>query len=223
MSNNHSNKTTLFIIEKQPLSRAGYTMIFGTDATIEIVGESDDLSSGMEKIAATKPAVILLRVDNVDRDLEELSVVRASHPESKVLILSEELEPAAVAKFIGAGASGCCCRNVNVENLLAAIHAIAAGGMWFDPSASAIMRGFLSGDLQLSNSQSGPPSPSVTPVLTERENEILRQLAAGLTNQQIAERLHLSVETVKTYVRRIMDKSAIRSRRELLIKYKKRP
>jgi DNA-binding NarL/FixJ family response regulator len=219
MPNKHRT-VTLFLIERQELSRTGFRLIFEMDEGIEIVGEGDEIESSVETICQLQPRVVLLRADAVEPDVDHIRNLRAQAPDTDILVLTDIIEANAISKFIAAGANGCCSRNVNVENLLVAVRSVAAGGMWFGPTAANVVRAVLRGELSLASQfVRSHDQTSIPASLTDRESEILKRVAQGLTNQQIAERLHLSVETVKTYIRRIMDKSSIRNRRELVARF----
>lgn len=220
MPNPSNQRISLYLIERQELSRTGFRLIFEMDEGIQIIGESDDLETAMADVIEKNPCVVLVRADVIDKDVEQVRQLKEKLPDTNVLVLSDNLETLVVSQFIGANASGYCSRNVNVQNLLVAVRAVSTGGMWFGPAGAQIIRGVLRGDLNVPSQFGRAGEYSGVPAsLTEREAEILKRVSQGLTNQQIAERLHLSVETVKTYIRRIMDKSSIRSRRELVVRY----
>lgn len=215
---NSAKKIYLYIVETQELSRAGYRLVFDMDKGVEIAGEFDNLNSAAANFGDQQPNVLLFHVEDVDQDSVDLSRFKEKHPDANILVLADEIDMTFVSKFLAAHASGFCTRNVTVESLLVAVRAVAAGGIWFGPTMHNLIRDWCSTAVDVP--AGARHDIDIAVALTERENEILKRVSQGMTNQQIADQLHLSVETVKTYVRRIMDKSAIRSRRELVARYR---
>ncbi len=211
------NTIKITIVERHELSRAAYRLFFATDPRFEIVAEVETIEDAGSQIPLTQPRVILIHAKHPETECDQIKLMKQSFPQVQVLALTDTEDSATIGRLVSAGVSGCCSSNVSVQNLLVAVSAVAVGGMWFGPSLAATMRAVLRGD-GVPGQPVGEAAPR--PVLTERESEILRRLAQGLTNQQIAERLHLSVETVKTYIRRIMDKSSVRRRQDLVARYR---
>jgi DNA-binding NarL/FixJ family response regulator len=206
----------LFVIDDEELSRTGFCLLFAKDERIELVGNGETLSDSLPAIESCRPDVIVVKAqvtgEQIAAPIEEL-LKRC--PQVHVLAVLELLDPDLIARLIKDGVSGICSVRINVESLLLAIHATASGSIWFGPRVSDVIRNLVSGSANAMNDQAHR-SRLLAASLTERESEILKLMSRGLTNQQIAGELHLSVETVKTYIRRIMDKSAIRTRRQLL-------
>ena len=212
-------QTNLYIVEDNEVGRIGFRLIFERDPLINIAGESSSAPSAIEEIMEAKPDVILLKREMPEVNGIELTrQLRDQFPEAKVLLFTSHIDPEDMAAFLAAGGSGCCLSSISVENLILAIRSVANGALWFGQSAAEPIRSLVT---NYSQQPAGAPPNEKTfrPVpLTERENDVLRLIADGLTNQQIAEKLNVSTETVKTHIRRIMDKSAIRKRRELIAK-----
>ncbi len=199
----------VFIADDHPVVLAGVRSLLSGDPQLEIVGEAREGETALRRAIELKPAIMVLDLsmpglNGVEVTRQLLSEV----PDCKVVILTVHEDRAYLRKLMEVGASGYVLKRSVAEDLLRAIHAVAAGGVYLDPSiaAHAIDR--------------TPGRPSETAAggadLSEREVEVLRLTAVGHSNKAIASILQISVKSIETYKARAMDKLGFRSRVELV-------
>jgi DNA-binding NarL/FixJ family response regulator len=177
------------IVDDHALVRAGLRTEL-SNAGFEIAGEAGDGPEGLALIAERHPDVAIVDIALPGFDGIELTKrIKAAYPQTRVVILTMHEIERDVASAVAAGADAYCVKNSGTDTILAAVRAAAEGAAYFDPQiAHIVLR-----------------SVSDTP-LTEREVQILRLIAEGTNNLDIADRLSLSLGTVKGHVRDILDK-----------------
>jgi DNA-binding NarL/FixJ family response regulator len=199
----------VFIADDHPVVLAGVRSLLSGDPGVEIVGEARDGETALRMAIELKPAIMVL--DLSMPGLNGVEVARqllAEFPDCKVIVLTVHEDRSYLRKLIEVGAVGYVLKRSVAEDLLRAIHAVAAGGIYLDPSiaAHAIDR--------------TPSKPSEAAVggadLSEREVEVLRLTAVGHSNKAIAGILQISVKSIETYKARAMDKLGFHSRVELV-------
>jgi DNA-binding NarL/FixJ family response regulator len=198
------------LVDDQRLVRAGLRMLCETTADVEVVGEAGDGHEAMRLVARLRPEVVLmdLRMPGVD-GITATARILAAHPATRVLVLTtfdddEHLYPA-----LTAGAHGFLGKDAPPEQLLDAIRRTAAGESPFSPP---VLRRLLRAAVDAHRS----PAPKL-PGLTDREHDVLALVADGLSNAEIAERLHVAVSTVKTHVAALMTKTGATNRVRLAL------
>jgi two-component system response regulator NreC len=198
----------LLLADDHAVLRAGLGMLLGAQADIEIVGEAANGIEVSRLAAALRPDVVLLdlsmpgpRSGTVIRD-----VLRAS-PDTRVLILTMHDDTAYMRSALSAGASGYLVKRAADSELLSAIRAVHAGRTFVDMTRA---NDALPRAAQAPTGSSKPPKP-----LSKRERQVLRLLAQGNSNQQIADVIRLSVKTVETYRTRLSEKLGLKGRAEL--------
>ena len=206
----------VLLADDQPLIRAGFRMFVEPDPEVEIVGEA---GTGREAVALARSAradVVLMDIRMPDMDgIEATRQIAAAEDLAgvRVLVLTTFENDDNVVLALRAGASGFLGKHVDPVDLLHAIRVVAAGEALLSPAAT---RGLVSRFLS-------QPVPSALPAalelggLTDREREVLALVAYGLSNDEIAERLHLSPLTVKTHINRAMSKLGVRDRAQLVV------
>ncbi|MGN7782372.1 response regulator [Mycolicibacterium sp. 22603] len=202
--------TRVVIADDQRLVRAGLRMLFDSTEDIEVVAEASDGAQAVRATAELLPDVVLmdLRMPGVD-GITATEQIRSAQVDSKILVLTtfdddEHLYPA-----LAAGASGFLVKDTEPSELIAAVRRVAAGELVL--SAHVLQR------LVVRAVDARGPG-SVEPVtLTEREEDVLPLVIEGMSNQEIAARLHLGVTTVKTHVANLMTKLGAQNRVQLAV------
>ena len=209
--------TTVLLVDDQALLRMGFRLVLEAEDDLEVVGEADDGRSALSQARALRPDVVLMDVRMPGMNgIEATETLVRELPGSRVLILTTfDLDEYAFAA-LRAGASGFLLKNAEPTELVAAIRAVASGDAVISPRVTRRMLEIFSGHLP----EPGAPSTGLDPRLAEltpRELEVLRAVAEGLSNAEIAERFFLSEATVKTHVGRILAKLGVRDRVQAVI------
>jgi DNA-binding NarL/FixJ family response regulator len=206
-------RVRVVIADDDDLMRAGLKAVLSSDESVDVVGEASDGVAALEEVRALRPDVVLMdvRMPNLDGVAATRELVTAS-PEAKVVILTTFEQDDYIFGALNAGASGFLLKRTSPEELIAAIHTVAAGESLLSPSVTrrVIDRmarqpvGEAAYDRRLDE-------------LTPREREVLEQVARGLSNREIADNLVIEESTVKTHVKRILMKLRLRDRVQAVI------
>jgi two-component system response regulator NreC len=197
----------VLIVDDHAVVRSGLKLLLAAEADIEVVAEAGDAREAVFEVRAQKPDIVLLDVAMPGRSgIDAIPDLIKEHPETKILILSMQDDAAYVREAFAAGASGYVLKEAADVELVAAVREIADGGRYVHPELGARL---IAADAAERARRDEDP-------LSEREHEILRLLALGHTNQEIAETLFLSVRTVETHRAHIMQKLRISTRAELV-------
>jgi DNA-binding NarL/FixJ family response regulator len=202
---------TVLVADDQRLVRSGFRLILRDDPEIEVVGEASD---GIEVLALAeelKPDVVLMdiRMPNLDGIAATERLLSEPDPPRVLVLTTFDLDEYVFAA-LRAGASGFLLKDAPEEQLLAAIRVAADGGALFSPS---VTRRLIERFVQLGEAS---PPPEIEE-LTAREVEVLKLMARGLTNGEIAQELVVSEHTVKTHVARVLQKLDLRDRTQAVI------
>jgi DNA-binding NarL/FixJ family response regulator len=203
---------TVLLVDDQRLVRAGLRMLLESTADLTVVGEAADGVEAVRLAAEHNPDLILmdLRMPGMDGATATAHIM-ASHPMTRVLVLTtfdddEHLYPA-----LAAGASGYLVKDTDPDDLLTAIRRTNDGELLFSP---ALLRRLVDRALTAAPE---PPDAAVAAVLTPRERDVLALVGEGYGNQEIADRLHLGVTTVKKHIANLMDKTGSDNRVRLAV------
>ncbi|NWG16088.1 MAG: response regulator transcription factor [Chloroflexi bacterium] len=176
---------------------------------IQVVGEADSGATAVELAKTLQPDLMLLDIRMPDGDgLQALAQIKIVSPTTSVIMLTTYANPGYLARAISSGASGYLSKEVNPEQIVRAVRAAAAGDELID-------RDLLQSALAQVVDQSAPtPEPTEIPIesLSEREQEVLRLIVTGMNNALIADTLNVSLATVKTHVRHILEKLHVSDR-----------
>ncbi|MCL5045343.1 MAG: response regulator transcription factor [Actinobacteria bacterium] len=207
------DKIRVLLVDDHTILREGIKMLLEAQPDVEVVGEAEDGEEAVAKARALKPDVVLMDVAMPKLNgLEATRQIKKEDPGAQVLILSMHETEEYILPILEAGASGYVVKQTAAQELVSAIRAVYNGNSFLYPTvARKVIESFLR------RSQPAKPDPAHD-VLTERELEILKMVAEGLTNQQIAEKLFLSIKTVQAHRANIMEKLDIHDRVEL-VKY----
>ncbi len=207
----------VLLVDDQPLLRHGFRLILASQDDIEVVGEAGDGDEAVRLTRQLDPDVVLMDVRMPRTDgIEATRQITAAAPRSKVVILTTfDVDEYAFAG-LKAGASGFLLKDVLPMDLVSSIRVVAAGDAVIAPS---VTRRLLDAFAQQLPGTPADPSVArdVLHPLTARERDVFSELAAGLTNAEIAQKLVLSEATVKTHVGHILDKLALRDRIQAVI------
>lgn len=212
----------VFIAESDDITRCGLRQILGSFPNIRVVGEALDGQSTASQVVQLKPNVVVVDLDLPGLGgVETTARIRKDLPEARIMILASSEDDSNIYRALSAGATGFCLKNTSSVRLKLAVESIAEGAGWLDPY---LCQRVLTATA-LAFSKSGPElSSQLDPeaLLSDREMDVMRLLAQGLSNREIAERLVLSPETVKTHVKHIMGKLSVRDRTQAVLMYLKR-
>ncbi len=200
----------VLIADDHAVLRAGLRLLLNNQPDMEAVGEASTARETLEKAADLHPDVILL--DITMPDMSGLSILRSLQeraPQARILVLTMHADEDYLREALRLGASGYVVKSAADQELLAAIRAVMRGGVYIHPSMTRIL---------LENLMPVNQSPTHDPWddLSEREQQVIRRVALGYTNREIAEQLHLSVKTVETYRARAMEKLGLKTRAQLV-------
>ena len=210
--------TTVLLVDDQALLRMGFRLVIESEPDLEVVGEASDGRVALDQVAALAPDVVVMDVRMPGMDgIEATRRVVAEHPGTRVLVLTTfDVDEYAFAA-LRSGASGFLLKNARPHDLVEAIRTVAAGSSVVAPRVLRRMLDLFAPHLptgeQPANDGLDPRLRSLTP----RELDVLRCVAEGLSNAEIAERLVLSSTTVKTHVGNLLAKLGVRDRVQAVI------
>lgn len=205
----------VLLVDDHQVLRAGLSMLMNAHPHLEVVGEAGNGLDALSQVQATKPDVVVMDLSmGPHSGLEAISKIRSTYPNTYVLVLSMHTDVSYVRTALAAGASGYVAKSAADTELLTAVQAVARGRMFLDlPLEDAAEGGRTVGPYPVGMAA----QPRVPPqALSRREREVLRRIAQGFTNLQVAEELSLSVKSVETYRARVLDKLGLRTRAELV-------
>lgn len=195
------------LVDDHAVVRSGLRLLLDAHEDIEVVGEAGNAKDAIFRARALKPDVMLLDVVMPgESGIEVLPALLRESPDTKVLVLSMQDDPSYVREAFGAGASGYVLKEAADEEVVSAVREIASGGHYVHPALGARM---VAAEAQERAAAEADP-------LSEREREVLRLLALGHTNQEIAQELYISVRTAESHRAHIMQKLRIATRAELV-------
>jgi two-component system response regulator NreC len=197
----------VLIVDDHAVVRSGLRLLLAQEPDIEPVGEAGTGREAVFEARTLKPHVILMDVVMPDQTgLEVLPTLLHENPDAKVLLLSMQDDPRYVREALAAGASGYVLKEAADAEVVAAVREVARGGRYINPELGARL---VTADAEAERRAEEDP-------LSDREREVLRLLALGHTNQEIAKQLFISVRTAETHRAHIMQKLRLESRAELV-------
>ena len=202
-------KTKIIIADDHAVLRAGLKMLLNAQEDMLVVGEATNGQEALATVREHLPDLLLLDISMPKTDgLQILSQVKHAHPNVRVLILTMHEEEGYLRRALEAGAAGYCPKSAADAELISAIRAVMRGNVYIHPSHAKLLL-----DKMIPPAED---SRAVSTELSERERAVLRLVALGNTNQDIAVQLSLSVKTVETYRARGMEKLGLTSRAALV-------
>ncbi|MEU9588484.1 response regulator transcription factor [Streptomyces sp. NPDC048193] len=204
----------VLIADDQQMVRQGFTVLLNTQPDIEVVGQAVDGLDAVAKVAGLAPDVVLMDIRMPELGgIEATRRITGATPQIRVLVLTTFDLDEYVYEALRAGASGFLLKDASADQLAEAVRVVAAGDALLAPG---ITRRLLN---EFSRLREGPRAPLKERVggLTERETEVLTLIAQGLSNAEIATRLVVAEQTVKTHVGRILVKLGLRDRTQAAV------
>ena len=205
-----STPSRVLMVDDHPVVLAGLNALVEADPDFEVVGKARDGRTALRLAKQLLPDVVVLDISMPEMNgIEVATALLAERPDCRVLVLTVHEDRAYLRQLVEAGVSGYLLKRSASEELIRALHAVVAGGMYLDPAiAGKVVGRPARGAL---HSQLGQAAE-----LSERETDVLRLVAGGHSNKEISARLNISVKTVETYKARAMEKLGYRSRVELV-------
>jgi DNA-binding NarL/FixJ family response regulator len=203
----------LLLVDDDDLMRAGLQAVLSSDEAVTVVGEASDGREAVDQVSALRPDVVLMDVRMPAMDgISATREVLAARPEAKVVILTTFEQDDYIFGALSAGASGFLLKRTKPEELIAAVHTIAAGDSLLSPSVTRTVIERMAAQPVVASS-----ADKRLEELTPREREVLALIARGLSNSEIAAAFVIEQSTVKTHVKRILMKLRLRDRVQAVI------
>jgi two-component system response regulator NreC len=197
----------IVVVDDHAVVRSGLRLLLNAEEDMEVVGDAGNVREAVFEVRAASPDIVLLDVTMPDESgIEGLPKLLHEAPDAKVLMLSMEDDPSYVREAFAAGASGYVLKEAVDAEVVAAVRDVAAGKRYVHPALGARM---VAADAAAQAATAADP-------LSDREREVLRLLALGHTNQEIAKQLYISVRTAETHRAHIMRKLQLSTRAELV-------
>lgn len=200
------NNLRVLLVEDDELFRLGLVVRLQQETEIEILAEAIDGEMAVELTNQYLPDVVLLDVGLPGiGGVEACRQIKQLHPNIPVLVLTSHFKKQLIEQLIAVGASGYCLKGIEAETLILALRSVAAGASWWDAATTAEIRATFFKSTPVQEAKENNP-------LTSRETEILALIAAGKSNNQIAQQLHITIGTVRVHVHAILQKLEVRDR-----------
>jgi two-component system response regulator NreC len=197
--------TTIVVADDHAVVRSGLRLLLDAEPELEVIAEAGDMPAAIETVQAQRPAVLVLDLNMPGGSgLDAITTLRASTPESAIVVLTMQNDPAFARRALQNGALAFVLKEAADDELLEAVRAAARGQTYLNPRLGA----------RMAKESTSPPEPPDD--LTDRERDVLRRIALGHTNTEIAGQLYLSVRTVETHRAHIQQKLSRSSRAELV-------
>jgi two-component system response regulator NreC len=209
-------KVRILLCDDHAVVRHGLRLMIAAEPDLEVLGEASSAAEAVERVTELGPDVLLLDITMPGGGgIGALERIRKASPTTRVLMLTMHDDPEYLRVALVSGAAGFILKNAASPELISAIRTVHQGRTYVDPTlGGAALRGILGGDGSGGGAvpgKGGNPADRLSP----REVEVLRQLALGYTNKEIAGRLELSVKSVETYRARLSEKLGLSGRAEL--------
>ncbi len=197
--------TRIVLVDDHAVVRSGLRFVLEAEPGFEVIAEAGTVEDTLRKVRAIRPEVLVLDLNlGADSSLDAIPQIRADTPETAIVVLTMQDEPAFARQALQAGAAAYVLKEAADDELVEAVRIAAGGGTYLNPALGARLA-------------AEPPAPAGPPDdLTQREVDVLRLIALGNTNQEIADQLYLSVRTVESHRSHIQRKLGRTTRAELV-------
>lgn len=200
-----SQPIRVLLVEDHALMRRGMLGQFALEADFEVVGEAVNGAQAVELAAQIEPDIVLMDIDLPIMDgITATQKIKSDRSSTRILAVSAFDNDTQVMGMLAAGADGYCLKSIEWEQLIAVMHLIQGGGAYLDPPVARKVARMLKPVLTV--------AAAYQPILSSRERDVLKLVAEGRSNPEIAEQLFLSLGTVKSYVRMILNKLSVDDR-----------
>lgn len=200
----------VLMVDDHPVVLAGLKALVEADTDFRVVGEARDGRTALQLAKELQPDVVVLDISMPEMNgIEVATVLLTDQPQCRVLVLTVHEDRAYLSQLLELGVSGYLLKRSASDELIRAMHAIIAGGMYLDPAVAGKVVGRPARD-------AASPQAGQTADLSGRETDVLRLVACGHSNKEISARLNISVKTVETYKARAMEKLGCRTRVEVV-------
>jgi len=203
----------IVLADDHTLVRDGLRRVIEAEADFKVVGEAANAAATIAEVAAQRPDILLLDVSMPGGGgIAALDEIRKASPATRILVLTMHEDPAYLRVALVSGASGFLLKHAAGRELVAAIRAVLQGRTYVDPTLAgvALHEALRPAQLSQASRESGPDR------LSPRETQVLRDLALGFTNKEVAERLAVSIKSVETYRARLFEKLGLERRADLV-------
>lgn len=230
------NTIRVVLIEDHDLTRVGIKAALQQEEGFEVVGDARDAKSGLKLLNATQPDIAIVDVGLPDATGIELtqnfkqSQEGEETPQTKILIMTMQDNPDTVLAAFAAGADSYCMKDASIDKLADALRTTVAGNPWIDPAIARIVLQQSQKAYTKVGATAAPETITINRLseeesqtiqaypLTERELDVLRLIVNGCSNAEIAEQLYITVGTVKTHVRNILNKLCVNDRTQIAVR-----
>lgn len=204
-----SERIRVVVADDHPIVRQGLRLLLSVEPGFELVGEAKNGAEAVALVGKAQPDVVVLDLMMPEMDgLAAIGAIRRVNPASNILILTSFTDSEQVVAALQAGATGCMIKDSSPEDLLAAIRAVARGEGTLHPTVAQRL---------VKHIARPPVRRNAVSDLTARELEVLRCVGQGRSNQQIADELQVSIRTVHTHIRNILDKLDLENRIQIAL------
>jgi DNA-binding NarL/FixJ family response regulator len=204
----------VLVVDDHALFRRGLEMVLSQESDIEVVGEAGDGAEAVELAAQLLPDIVLMDVRMPRRSgIEACTAIKDVVPSAKIVMLTISDDEADLYDAIKAGASGYLLKEISIDEVAAAIRSVSGGQSLISPSMASKLLTEFATMIKKGDERQQLPAPR----LTDRELEVLKLVAKGLNNRDIAKELFISENTVKNHIRNILEKLQLHSRMEAVV------
>jgi two-component system, NarL family, response regulator len=209
-------KIRVMIVEDHSLARLGARAVLEKSDYINVVAEAENGNDAINQVLTAQPDVILMDIGMPVKDgIEATREIKSLHPQVKVIALSSHEDDVDIQRMVAAGANAYCLKAISSEQLVVAIQSVFSGEAWFDSMIASKV--FRSACESICNAQHETAYLRNKQALSQREMEVLVAIVDGCSNDEISKRLFISIETVKTHVRHIMEKLDAKDRTQAAV------
>jgi two-component system NarL family response regulator len=211
---NEPDRIRVLLVDDHALFRRGLLLVLESEDGIEVVGEAEDGEEAVRKAEELAPDVVLMdvRMPRVS-GIEATQRLAESLPTTRIIVLTVSDEEDDLYEAIKAGATGYLLKEISIEEVADAVRAVMQGQTLISPSMASKLIAEFANLSKVASQRSSVPAPR----LTDRELDVLRLVAQGLTNREVAEQLYIAENTVKNHVRNILEKLHLHSRMEAVL------